>query len=198
MVVEPTLSTPWKLVVLAIGITVFLLGYLAIGFAFLNREFAPLKAKQLPVLLLALISATCWWMGTLQALGVIQQTGIFRYCLLWGVWLQTVLGVQLHLTIYTFRILRLYYILVQVWTPTGFLFWTLVLSVWAPSLIMGMLPIFMPGRFFTTLPVPIKGFESGDPACDYFDPIYGNMLMGFGPLCTHVPSLPKFQSIQSP
>jgi hypothetical protein len=176
-VLEPTLTTPWKLMVLGTGLLIFTMGYIAIGIAFWNRDYPPLKAKQIPVIFLSLVSATCWWTGSVQAYGIIQQTGIFRFCLLWGIWFQTVVGVQLHIAIYTFRILRLYFILVLGLTPTGFVFWSLVLSVWFPSIVMGFLPVAFPGKYFSTGPIPIRGFEDGTPTCDYFDPIYSNLLM---------------------
>jgi hypothetical protein len=40
---------------------------------------------------------------------------------------------------------------------------------------MNIIPIALPGRFFSTLPVPIKGFEDGDLTCDYYDPVFSNM-----------------------
>jgi hypothetical protein len=48
-VLEPTLTTPWKLTVISIGAITFLIGYVAIGIAYLNQDYAPLKAKQLHV-----------------------------------------------------------------------------------------------------------------------------------------------------
>ncbi len=177
VIVEPTVRTMWKLLVIGFGGGIFTIGYMMITLVLWNRNWSPFRAKQPFVLLLSLLSATCWWIGNLQALGVIDQTGIFSNCALWGVWAQIVLGVLLYLSIMVFRMLRLFFILVLSQPPQGLYFWTILGCSYLPGIMMGLVPLILPGQFMSVQPVPIAKSLTGEYACDFFNPFYGNGLL---------------------
>ncbi|KAJ3358990.1 hypothetical protein HDU91_005056, partial [Kappamyces sp. JEL0680] len=173
---EPLLSTPYKISVLGLGVGVFLINYVSVLFAIYRRDWAPFRAKQPLVLLAALVSATFWWLGNLQALGMVDQNGVFSICYLWSVWIQIVLGVQLYLTILLFRLLRLYFILVLCRAPEGSWFWSILILSYLPQVIMGLVPFFL--SVLSVYPEPIPDFP-GDPYCNFSDKLYGNGLLFF-------------------
>ncbi|KAI8896874.1 hypothetical protein BC833DRAFT_621747 [Globomyces pollinis-pini] len=153
------------------------------GLVLTNLDWKPFKSKQPYVLLVSLASATVWWIGSLQSIGIIDQTGIFSNCVLWTVWCQLVLGVQLTITCMIYRILRLYFILVLVKKPNSNVFYLLVFGAHLPALILGLLPIAKKNYFITNQPVPIQANPSGPPACDFsIHPYYLNMMYGIAGL----------------
>jgi hypothetical protein len=176
--IEPTAETVWKMVILGIGSAVFLIGYCSMGLVLVNKDWQPFKAKQPYVLLLSLLSSTCWWIGNLQALGVIDQVDVFSICVLWGVWMQVVFGVLLYLVTMIFRLLRLYFILVLSRPAEGLVYWMIIGLCYLPAVIMGMIPVVFPGKFMSQVPVVIAAQPNGDLACDFFDPLYANSLLG--------------------
>ncbi|KAI8914464.1 hypothetical protein EDD86DRAFT_199398 [Gorgonomyces haynaldii] len=120
----------------------------------MNRDYPPIKAKQLNVMTIAVFSCFCWWIGDTISLGTFESFGSVIYCPLWVVIFQVVFGIQLYLTVFTFRLLRLYFILVRTKSPEGLLFWSVIALSFVPSFVMGLIPIFMPGKLISVNPVP--------------------------------------------
>jgi hypothetical protein len=137
----------WRTVLVIIGALVFLFSYSILALAYWKRDYPPLKSKQLSIVYCSVISGTFWWIGNLQAHSIVRPVGILQYCALWAVLLQYVLGVSLYLTLFTMRILRLYFILVRGCEPKGFLFWGVLISFHSPSVLVGIVSVVFPDRF---------------------------------------------------
>ena len=122
-----------------LGISLFIilnfLEFSVLGFCYLKSDYTPFKAKQLSALFLGTFFCSIWGLGTLHALGFLPYTvPIFSYCALYMVWFQTVFGVNAFGGILSYRLLRLYYILVLTKPAGGPKFWGFLFFQWSPSL----------------------------------------------------------------
>lgn len=161
-------SEPWKLALISVTVPMLMVSYILVCLGFYFRAYAPLKAKQMPILLLALISATFWAGGNMQQIGFLKGP-LFDYCVLWSVWFQLVLGFNLFLSILTLRMLRLHFILVRAELPTGTRFWLIQALLFLPVLIMGIIPTIFPDRFVTSVPLILL---NGDNVCSFTSVYY--------------------------
>ncbi|KND02031.1 uncharacterized protein SPPG_02534 [Spizellomyces punctatus DAOM BR117] len=121
-----------------IGTGIWCIDVIAVVYAIINYRYPPLKAKQVHLIAVALVASILWWIGNLQATGALGHVGIFRICLLWGVWVQAIFGVQLLLTVLVYRLYKLHRILIQEKPARGWQFWTTVLIFWLPMPIIGL------------------------------------------------------------
>ncbi|KAI8909219.1 hypothetical protein EDD86DRAFT_247478 [Gorgonomyces haynaldii] len=132
----PLLSNLWKQSVLFGAGTIYMLGLLAFAFLFANRNYPPIKAKQIELLFGVYIFGGIWQVGVLHALGAIDWVGIFNTCIFWDIWVQCFIGNMGFLTLLHYRMNRLYCVLVDTKAPKGFKFWFANTMVFVPSLIV--------------------------------------------------------------
>jgi hypothetical protein len=159
-------------VLMAFGIASFLFDYCAIFFALYNRDYAPLKAKQLRLILFCLISCNCWWIGTLHANGILRQRESDVVCALFGVWLQILLGAQLFLIALSFRFWKLYRVFILHLPTRG-------VSFWVPVMLFSF-PLFPTIVALWTLDpseTVTARIDHGNTAC-HFAPIFNYWLYG--------------------
>jgi len=84
-----------SLTVIVVGSVFYAFDIVVLAVALWHRRYAPIKAKNLPLLSAAVIASLLWWIGVLQANGILGYHGIWRHCLLWGVWVQFTFGIML-------------------------------------------------------------------------------------------------------
>ncbi|RKP05501.1 hypothetical protein THASP1DRAFT_26013 [Thamnocephalis sphaerospora] len=91
----------------------------ALTLAWTHRSFAPLKAKNLPLLTATMVASLFYWAGMAYSLGFLGDTGADSpFCSLAGLWLQYPFGLHAVLGILLFRYLKLHRVLIQCHTLT--------------------------------------------------------------------------------
>ncbi|KAJ1929161.1 hypothetical protein IWQ60_001422 [Tieghemiomyces parasiticus] len=141
-------SQPVDLTVLGIGITVFAVDLVAYLYILANRNYSPLKAKNIPVMGLALLSALFWWMGDSQVSGLFGEVnGILRLCLMWGLWMRHVLGIMTHLIIINYRLHVLNWVFNKRCGARGWRFYLPVCLMAIPPLALCIISAALPYRY---------------------------------------------------
>ncbi|XP_011270471.1 hypothetical protein CAOG_08830 [Capsaspora owczarzaki ATCC 30864] len=100
-------------ILISYTIAVFFFDLLMVGYILYHREYKPLKAKQLDLVILSLIAGWFYMLGTLQARWVLPHSGVFSNCAFWGIAAQLMLGGYLWIVAVLFRLYRLNYILLN-------------------------------------------------------------------------------------
>ena len=161
----------YKLVLVAFGGIVLMSNLIQVLIALYHNRYQPFKCKQPIVLLVGVLAAALGWIGNLQQNGIINQISIFQNCSVWTVFVQYCLGSQLLLSVLTYRMLRLYYIVVKKRSPTGYLFYTIHAAVFIPAVYCGILALLFPGRYLTVQPIVLESsFRAA--VCNFLDHIY--------------------------
>ncbi|RKP01965.1 hypothetical protein CXG81DRAFT_25382 [Caulochytrium protostelioides] len=80
---------------------------LALILGWSKYNYAPLRAKQLPLLTISFIASVFWMLGTLQSNHVLVARGVYQRCILFGVWF-ALMGIHVMLLCFAFRMIRLY------------------------------------------------------------------------------------------
>jgi len=121
--------------------SIFVFGTLAAaGCAWLNRKYIPMKMKQPALVVCTALGGCFWWLGGLATGRVFPQVdnSVFLVCDLWSVWFQLVLGIQLLMTSFAYRYLRLFLIVkyqIVLHGKVGFLWFV---GLWSPIWIYGI------------------------------------------------------------
>jgi len=106
-------------------------------FVFINREYSPFKAKQVPVIVVKCIAGVLWYPGLLQALKFSTE-GAFSICILWSIWSNVVLGLFLWLDCLAFRFWRLFYIYKLKKDPRTRKIYLFIPIFWLPIIILAI------------------------------------------------------------
>ncbi|KAI9596249.1 hypothetical protein BDF19DRAFT_412839 [Syncephalis fuscata] len=85
---------------------------LAFIYAFFNRRYPPIKAKQINLVAFYFLASVIWCIGLLQVYGFFGFEGIWQYCVLWRIWLKDVFGLGMILGFINFRFYSLYVVFV--------------------------------------------------------------------------------------
>ncbi|KAJ3358433.1 hypothetical protein HDU91_005223 [Kappamyces sp. JEL0680] len=148
----------WQIAILCIGTVSFIVDIAALSVCWINKNtFPPFKSKQLDVISLSVLVSMFWWISNSQATSVIPNTGIFADCRFWDILGISALGVNAFLTLITFRMYRLYYMMILMKVPTGLAFWSVVLGSYLPSFVFGIAPFFLPENAVITNTAPDYG-----------------------------------------
>ncbi|KJE93623.1 hypothetical protein CAOG_04382 [Capsaspora owczarzaki ATCC 30864] len=101
----------WAMMILAlVNIVVNLI---AISYLVYWRTWAPIRAKQLDLLIISTSASFIWLLGTFSATRIIPQTGGMLECAFWSWWVQFVFGALLWISCIILRMYRLYVILIK-------------------------------------------------------------------------------------
>ncbi|KAI9595769.1 hypothetical protein BDF19DRAFT_47203 [Syncephalis fuscata] len=86
----------------------------AVVFAWLNYRYAPLKAKNVPLITATVAASFLYWAGMSYSLGFFGKTSAATpLCSFVGIWLQYPLGLHAVLGVLLYRFLKLHRVLVQ-------------------------------------------------------------------------------------
>ncbi|KAI8318343.1 hypothetical protein GQ54DRAFT_252527, partial [Martensiomyces pterosporus] len=69
------------------GLTLLLLVY-----AWLNRTYRPIRAKNLVLVTFMYLMAVPWYLGSVVSNGLVELVGPWKFCKLWGVWFRVAPG----------------------------------------------------------------------------------------------------------
>ncbi|KAI8914467.1 hypothetical protein EDD86DRAFT_199402 [Gorgonomyces haynaldii] len=162
---EDLLPAYAQAIIVGFGAACYCLSYASVLISMWSK-YPPLKARQLPVLLMGTIVGTIWFIGTLAATPAINQVGIFSFCPLYMIWFQVTFGVSLLLLLLNFRLLRLYYIIVLIKKPQGWSFYGILFINYLPTLAVSVWSAIAPlGSLVSTNPGKIAGLEK--PVCHF-------------------------------
>ncbi|KAI8914471.1 hypothetical protein EDD86DRAFT_87424 [Gorgonomyces haynaldii] len=139
---------PFQIAVIVVEMFVYALSCAAFALVWRNRDYAPFKSKQLPLLTIGLVAGFFWSVGTMEGVGILTLDG----CVFWTVFLQYCFGVHLYLTVFIVRLLRLYWVMIRLEGP-DLLHHCLIALSWVPSLIMGIVAAAMGSDAITPNPV---------------------------------------------
>lgn len=129
---------PSAVVVIVLWGTLLLLRILATGFLILNRNYGPLKAKQIDLIVFSVISECFWFLGALPSLKFWPLAGGWSNCALWQLWFNATFGLFLWGGLLLLRFVRLY--LVErgmrwsIWKMN-----LLLLVFWSPAWILSII-----------------------------------------------------------
>ncbi|KAI8923494.1 hypothetical protein BC831DRAFT_403695 [Entophlyctis helioformis] len=160
------------LVLIFIGIAVLLLDWTAMIIALANSSYAPLRAKQLGLVALSLASGTLWFVGSLQGNNLLVCTGIMSYCVVWAVFVQIILGLQVYVGSILLRLYRLYRVIVQKLPARGWDYALWSASFFAPSIACSIVAFVLPAEY-------VNSFREATQAC-HFNPTFKIFLIVFG------------------
>ncbi|KAI8914472.1 hypothetical protein EDD86DRAFT_216664 [Gorgonomyces haynaldii] len=146
---EPEETRHWRWTALIIGSLILLLTFATLGLSYRLQEYPPMRAKQLNIITLALLATTFWWIGQNQSLGLFDDVPLFSSCWFWSIFVQFVLGIQLHAFVFTLRMLRLFFIFVWQEKPHCPLFWFILIVFQIPVWIMALLPLGLPDKLIS-------------------------------------------------
>ncbi|RKP24262.1 hypothetical protein SYNPS1DRAFT_23639 [Syncephalis pseudoplumigaleata] len=103
----------------AVSITIFALFgltsfvcILALGYAFVNRRYPPIKARHLNLTAVYYFGAIAWCIGSLYSRGFFGFDGIWSYCIVWRCVFKDTLGLGLIIGTVNYRFYILYVVLV--------------------------------------------------------------------------------------
>jgi hypothetical protein len=167
-------TNPYQVPFLVSFLVLTLSGLFLCSLAVLNKKtYPPFAAKQLLPLCLTLAASVFWIGGRLQILGMFGFDGIFSECQIWKYFCQCTIGVNLYLSVITFRLERLYFILVRKESRSGLIFWTPIVLPLLNSIVIAFLPytIGMQSNYSST------DFACVDPIPSFGLINYGNVLL---------------------
>ncbi|KAJ1959868.1 hypothetical protein GGI12_004111 [Dipsacomyces acuminosporus] len=75
-------------VLIIVGFTLYGLMAVLIALAWLNRNYKPIKAKNLPNITLMFIATVCWAIGVMPGNGIVAIVGVWSHCRFWAVWIR--------------------------------------------------------------------------------------------------------------
>ncbi|KAJ1964444.1 hypothetical protein GGI12_001428 [Dipsacomyces acuminosporus] len=75
-------------VLIIVGFTLYSLMAVLIALAWLNRNYKPIKAKNLPNITLMFIATICWAIGVMPGNGIVAIVGVWSHCRFWAVWVR--------------------------------------------------------------------------------------------------------------
>jgi len=133
-------STPGELATIIIEACVYLLNFLLLFYVVKNRNYPPLKVKQIPLVAALITAGFAWWLGGLAQVRLFPQVDhpVFLVCDLWAVWFQLVLGNYPFISICAYRYLKLFLIIkarMEVGMKKDLIYLGLM---WLPVLILGI------------------------------------------------------------
>ncbi|KAI8325522.1 hypothetical protein GQ54DRAFT_308243 [Martensiomyces pterosporus] len=70
------------------GFSTFGVTSLLVVYAWFNRNYRPIRAKNLKLVTLMLTSSIIAYFGTFTTAGLVNQVGPWSYCRLWGIWIR--------------------------------------------------------------------------------------------------------------
>lgn len=138
---------PSEVAVIVIWGSFLLLQILATGFLVLNRNYGPLRAKQIDLIVFSVISECFWFLGLLPTLKFWPLTGIWANCALWQLWFNETFGLFLWGGILQLRFVKLYMYEKKVFWPN----WKmnlLLLLFWLPAWILAIVGSAIPDKIF--------------------------------------------------
>lgn len=77
------------------------------------RDYPPIRAKQIDILLMSAVAGWLWFLGALSSTRVIPQRGAMLACSFWAFWVQLMFGAVLWISCLILRMYRLYTILIE-------------------------------------------------------------------------------------
>lgn len=87
-------------------------------------------------------------------MGAFDFTNSFwKNCVWWIMGSQVALGISLYLSVMTFRLYRLYVLIVLRKTPTGIWFYGKIFATWLPMGLLSCVPLIFPEQLVTSVPV---------------------------------------------
>ncbi|KAI8913650.1 hypothetical protein EDD86DRAFT_274082 [Gorgonomyces haynaldii] len=131
---ESILTATWKQALVFSCLLVFSVTGMALSFALYHRNYPPIKTKEPGILTIAFFGGFLWWVGSAKSFMLlnINQEIDSSQCLLFVFWFQ-VGGLQILLSAFTFRFLRLFYVVVLGRDPRGWQFYTTMLLSFLPT-----------------------------------------------------------------
>ncbi|KAJ2796635.1 hypothetical protein H4R20_005466, partial [Coemansia guatemalensis] len=97
---------------IAVGSVFFVLTSVLLGYAWLNRRYQPIRAKNLPQTSLMLFCGVLWFVGDIGANGHVTTTGVWANCRLWHLWFRFMFAFLFSSCVLA-RVLALYWLLVR-------------------------------------------------------------------------------------
>ncbi|KAJ1986526.1 hypothetical protein H4R33_003309 [Dimargaris cristalligena] len=150
-------SIPIDIAVLSLGCIVFAIDLVAFLYILANRNYPPLKAKNIGVMGAALLSALFWWLGDSHVNGLFGAgDGILGLCLMWGLWLRHVLGIMTHLIIINYRLHLLNWVFNKRRSTRGWKFYVPVVVVAIPVMVLGIIAVALPRKYTLDYSVALK------------------------------------------
>jgi len=121
--VDPTHQNILTYMVIA-GAAFYCINLLCYCYCLYNRNYPPLKAKNISLMGIVLFSSILFWLGISHSFGLFGWNGVWAYCDFLRVWAEYPFGVQLFVFILSYRLLILYRLLIQKKTVT--IWWKLI------------------------------------------------------------------------
>ncbi|KAJ1942133.1 hypothetical protein EC988_006574, partial [Linderina pennispora] len=126
---------PSDMAILYTGLALYAITAAALVFAWLNRKFPPLRAKNLPLTTVMYLSAVIWFFGSCVCNGLIENKGIWRECQVWGIWVNLAFEYVFSCTV-IFRIYSLDRIFNQRKTNRGLRYWAPLVAMYCSVLVL--------------------------------------------------------------
>ncbi|KAJ3270314.1 hypothetical protein HDV01_000379 [Terramyces sp. JEL0728] len=158
-------NQPWKQGLVGFTVSLWAVALAILGVAIYNRTYPPFKSKQLPVLVAANMAMICYTLALLQELQIVDSTGGFANCPFWFLWMQLVFGCALSLLVLSYRMRRLYYIIVLAKPAEGYRFWIPMLIPYGFVVFWALLGSAVPNKFVSTGPIITSQTLDGIPGC---------------------------------
>ncbi|KAJ1972992.1 hypothetical protein H4R35_004366 [Dimargaris xerosporica] len=134
-------------IILGLGACAFFVNLLAFLYLLKNRNYPPLKAKNIPLMTVALVSSFFWWLGDSHVNGLFGFRPPFNLCLMWGFWMRHVLGILTHLIVINYRLHLLRWLFVLKRPGKGWRFYVPVILISIPPALLGIVGVVLPRNY---------------------------------------------------
>ncbi|KAJ1657043.1 hypothetical protein IWQ61_003496 [Dispira simplex] len=138
IVIERDRVVDW--IILSLGIVIFAVDLIVFLYILKNRAYSPLKAKNIPLMGVTLLSALFWWLGDSYVNGLFGPI-LTTQCLMWGIWLRHVLGIFAYTLIINYRLHLLHWLFNIKSMIRGWRFYMPIVLVAAPDLVIAILSV---------------------------------------------------------
>ncbi|KAI8325520.1 UPF0061-domain-containing protein [Martensiomyces pterosporus] len=98
--------------VIVAGFVAYSLTALLVLYAWLNRSYRPIRAKNLVLITLILLAGVLWYIGSFVTNGLVNVVGVWKICKLWSIWVR-VAFTYMFMCFILFRALALHRIFIQ-------------------------------------------------------------------------------------
>lgn len=138
------------LVILCITFLVYTISFAVLLFVTIKSDaYLPFKAKQIDAVWVAMLSLLLWCVYTLISMKIIPHASGVQWCSFIFIWLQLIFGCSLFCLVLSYRMLRLYYILVLSQKPKGVSFYTFLFSQMLPIFSLAAFNQIYSGKYIT-------------------------------------------------
>ncbi|KAI9140035.1 hypothetical protein BKA69DRAFT_1082404 [Paraphysoderma sedebokerense] len=128
--------SPLLTILVYVGIALFGLTLISVVYIVLNRNYTPIKSKQIGSIVVLWLSGVCWFIGSLVANGVLGYDGILRYCKIWLAWVQIHFGVHFFVLTIWYRMWNLHRLVVQQKLLSGWSYYLPIIIFMLPSTVV--------------------------------------------------------------